>query len=173
MRDETVPTPGPAVGLLDAEQALCPEALIEGKMLSFRGRIGRAVFWGRMLVALICVLFAATLTSMFIYLIPGPGGHGEAEWPTTLAALPAVVGFVAFSLLGLGLLVLGVWLSLATHVKRWHDLDYSGWMVLLNLIPYVGLLILIWQGCFKGTDGPNRYGPDPIKWSLELGKRGQ
>ncbi|MFZ0337564.1 MAG: DUF805 domain-containing protein [Terracidiphilus sp.] len=162
MPDELSPGLGSADGLTAEERACIPEALIEQKMLSFRGRIGRAVFWGRLFAALICVAFAATSTSMIVYLIPGLGGNGGMEMPAGLGILLALVGFAAF-LLGLGLLVLGTWLSLATHVKRWHDLDFSGWMLLLNIIPYVGLLILIWEGCFRGTDGRNRFGPNPIQ----------
>lgn len=158
MRDETVPNPGPAVGLVETEQALCPEALSEGKMLSFRGRIGRAVFWGRLLLAFFCTIFCIAFASMIVYLIPGMPGESGSGSPGPVMILFGII----LILLSIALIGFGFWLSLATHVKRWHDLDYSGWMTLLNVIPYVGLLILIWQGCFRGTDGPNRFGPDPI-----------
>lgn len=74
MPDELSPGLGSADGLTAEERACIPEALIEQKMLSFRGRIGRAVFWGRLFAALICVAFAATSTSMIVYLIPDWAG---------------------------------------------------------------------------------------------------
>jgi uncharacterized membrane protein YhaH (DUF805 family) len=49
----------------------------------------------------------------------------------------------------------------AVDIKRLHDMDRSGWYSLINLIPVVGtLIILIWLGFFKGTEGENRFGPD-------------
>lgn len=53
--------------------------------------------------------------------------------------------------------------SLAVGVKRWHDRDKSGWWMLILLIPLIGAIwYLIACGILKGTDGPNRYGPDPL-----------
>jgi uncharacterized membrane protein YhaH (DUF805 family) len=56
-----------------------------------------------------------------------------------------------------------LWPALAVSVKRWHDRDKSGWWVLLNLVPVVGWLwALIENGFLRGTDGPNRFGPNPL-----------
>lgn len=50
------------------------------------------------------------------------------------------------------------------QIKRWHDLDKSGWWVLINFIPIVGgLWCLVECGFLKGTVGPNRFGPDPLQ----------
>jgi uncharacterized membrane protein YhaH (DUF805 family) len=51
--------------------------------------------------------------------------------------------------------------SIAVQVRRFHDQDKSGWFVLLNLIPYLGGIIVLVFMCLEGTKGPNRYGPDP------------
>ena len=51
--------------------------------------------------------------------------------------------------------------SLGVGVRRLHDIDKSGWFVLLSLIPIVGLIILIVWACQAGTRGANRFGPDP------------
>ena len=51
---------------------------------------------------------------------------------------------------------------LAMSVRRLHDLDRSGWWILLSLIPVIGWIILLIWYCTKGTDGPNRFGPDPL-----------
>jgi uncharacterized membrane protein YhaH (DUF805 family) len=57
-----------------------------------------------------------------------------------------------------------VWPALAVSVKRWHDRDKSGWWVLLNLLPVIGWLwALVDNGFLRGTDGPNRYGDDPLR----------
>ena len=58
-----------------------------------------------------------------------------------------------------------LWTHLAVFVKRWHDRDKSGWMILLILIPIVNIIGFFWTliecGFLDGTIGPNKFGPDP------------
>lgn len=49
--------------------------------------------------------------------------------------------------------------SLAIIVRRLHDSDKSGWLVLLCLIPLVGVIAFIAFGCMPATPGANRFGP--------------
>ena len=51
--------------------------------------------------------------------------------------------------------------NLALVVRRLHDTDRSGWAILFGLIPIVGGLILLFFYVSEGTNGPNRFGPDP------------
>jgi uncharacterized membrane protein YhaH (DUF805 family) len=53
--------------------------------------------------------------------------------------------------------------GLAVSVRRLHDLDKSGWFVLLAFVPLVGSIILVIWFCMRGTAGSNRFGPDPLK----------
>lgn len=50
---------------------------------------------------------------------------------------------------------------IAVYVRRFHDQDKSGWLVLLLLIPAIGSLIVLVFMCLEGTRGPNRFGEDP------------
>jgi uncharacterized membrane protein YhaH (DUF805 family) len=52
--------------------------------------------------------------------------------------------------------------SLAIAVRRLHDLDRSGWWLLLSFVPLIGFIVLLVWYATKGTDGPNRFGPDPL-----------
>ena len=52
--------------------------------------------------------------------------------------------------------------SIMVSIRRLHDRDMVGWWMFLLLIPLVGALVLIVIFLFKGTDGPNRFGPDPL-----------
>jgi uncharacterized membrane protein YhaH (DUF805 family) len=52
--------------------------------------------------------------------------------------------------------------TLGIAVRRLHDLDRSGWWVLLSLILVIGWIVLIVWYCKRGTAGPNRFGPDPL-----------
>jgi uncharacterized membrane protein YhaH (DUF805 family) len=59
-------------------------------------------------------------------------------------------------------------------IQRLHDLDKSGWLSLLVLVPFANLYIMVLLIFFKGTDGPNKYGvpPPPNKtwhWILGVG----
>jgi uncharacterized membrane protein YhaH (DUF805 family) len=51
--------------------------------------------------------------------------------------------------------------SLAVGVRRLHDLDRTGWWLLLIITVIGSILLLVWF-CMRGTAGPNRFGPDPL-----------
>lgn len=51
--------------------------------------------------------------------------------------------------------------GIAVQVRRFHDQDKTGWLVLLGLIPYLGGIIVLFCMLIEGTPGENRYGPDP------------
>lgn len=52
--------------------------------------------------------------------------------------------------------------SIAVAVRRLHDIDKIGWLVLIGLIPFVGWLVIIYWAVQPGTSGPNQYGHDPL-----------
>ncbi|MTH45771.1 DUF805 domain-containing protein [Intestinirhabdus alba] len=51
--------------------------------------------------------------------------------------------------------------AIAVGVRRLHDTDRSGFMMFLHFIPLVGSIILLVFFCKAGTEGENKYGPDP------------
>jgi uncharacterized membrane protein YhaH (DUF805 family) len=57
--------------------------------------------------------------------------------------------------------------GLAVSVRRLHDLDFSGWWLLI-ILTGIGAFVLLGWFCLRGrpdraTDaGPNRFGPDPL-----------
>lgn len=69
-----------------------------------------------------------------------------------------------------------LWPQVALMMKRLHDMNFSGWWLAsvfvigfldntLGII--VNLLLLLVLVCEKGTEGENRYGPDPLTRSDE------
>ena len=52
--------------------------------------------------------------------------------------------------------------SLAVSVRRLHDTNRKAWWLLMYLIPFIGVIWLIVLFCFKGMEGENRFGPDPL-----------
>jgi uncharacterized membrane protein YhaH (DUF805 family) len=111
-------------------------------LFSFEGRVGRGKYWGLVLVSL--VLFGALWGWSVYSLLNSPD-------PTAGGGAASVVMLVA----GLAFL----WPALAIQAKRWHDVDKSGWWILINLVPAVGgLIALVFNGFIAGTQGPNRFG---------------
>jgi uncharacterized membrane protein YhaH (DUF805 family) len=51
--------------------------------------------------------------------------------------------------------------SISWGVRRLHDIDRSGWWILIRFTA-IGIIILFIWACFKGTDGDNRFGKDPL-----------
>jgi serine/threonine protein kinase len=66
--------------------------------------------------------------------------------------------------------IIAIWISVAINVKRWHDLDHSGWWTIAGFIPYVNVIVLIILGFVKGTEGPNRFGTDPLGGRVSVDK---
>lgn len=52
--------------------------------------------------------------------------------------------------------------NVAVQVRRLHDQDKSGWLILVGIIPVIGFLILFWFNIQRGTKGTNRFGEDPL-----------
>ena len=57
--------------------------------------------------------------------------------------------------------------SIAVGVRRLHDIDKSGWMMLVGLIPLIGWIWLIVLFATEGTPGANEYGINPKEVSQE------
>jgi uncharacterized membrane protein YhaH (DUF805 family) len=51
--------------------------------------------------------------------------------------------------------------SISVAVRRLHDIDRTGWWVLIALT-IIGIILLIVWHCTRGTPGPNRFGADPL-----------
>ena len=89
----------------------------------------------------------------YFYLFTGLGALASGIIDSWIIGLPIInTIFILATLLPL----------LSVGVRRLHDLDRSGWWVLLDLVPLVGWIILLIWFCTKGTDGPNRFGADRL-----------
>ena len=116
----------------------------------FQGRSRRKEYW--MFLLAVIILYTVFMVPLML------GGFSTAMAGQQSTPGPLyVVGFGVMGILVLALLVP----SIAVQVRRFHDQDRSGWMVLIGLIPYVGGIIVLVFMCLEGTRGPNRFGPDP------------
>ena len=105
--------------------------------VNFTGRASRSEFWFWVLFAVL-VSVAATLIDTVLF------SDSEMSPVNTLAGVALLLP------------------NLSVAVRRLHDIDRSGWWILLGLIPIVGWIIIIIWNCTKGTAGPNRFGADPL-----------
>ena len=69
--------------------------------------------------------------------------------PTTTGLFGPLVSLIFFSP------------GLAVSVCRLHDLDWTGWWLLI-VLTIIGINVPIIWDCIKGTAGANRFGPDPL-----------
>lgn len=110
-----------------------------GSYARLRGRASRGEFWGFSILTTIIIFVSLIIDAAYI---SGPGSkdHPFAGLVILLHLLP----------------------TLAVSIRRLHDTDRSGWLLLINIIPFVGVVLLVVWGCQSGTAGPNRFGMDPL-----------
>jgi uncharacterized membrane protein YhaH (DUF805 family) len=110
----------------------------------FYGRSTRREFWCFLLFQFLFVFVVAIVLPQLM--LSRNGGPARILW----IVLPISVAW-------LGLVIP----TIAVTVRRLHDQNQSGWLVLLGLIPYVGILVLLILASLRGTAGTNRFGPNP------------
>jgi uncharacterized membrane protein YhaH (DUF805 family) len=109
------------------------------KYADFSGRAPRAEYWWFYLLVIIGDIVATILDSLL--------GLDGAVGPYGIVTM----------LFGLAVLIP----SIAVGARRLHDTDRSGWWLLIALIPFIGAIVLLVFFVLPGTQGTNRFGPDP------------
>ena len=107
---------------------------------TFTGRTSRKGFWLFVLVLFILNIVAAVLD--YAAFGAQPEDIGPIEWILHL------VHFIP---------------GLAIGVRRLHDIDRTGWWMLLYLTG-IGAIVIFIFNVLRGTPGPNRFGPDPLTY---------
>ena len=108
------------------------------RYVDYRGRARRTEYWMFVLFHILAMAVLATL-----------GG-------TVHEAFFGVLGFYYMAtILPLTALI----------ARRLHDVGYSGWLQLVNLLPF-GFIVVLVLMVLPGTRGPNQYGPEPAATHL-------
>ncbi|WP_275001279.1 DUF805 domain-containing protein [Promicromonospora iranensis] len=121
-------------------------------VFSGRARPAEYWFWYLAVMAVYAVIFATLIIPALVTMDPvteEPGVLG-----TIGMSLWAIVAFATFVPL------------ISAAIRRLHDTGRSGWFYLLNLVPFVGGIIVIVLLALPGENGPNRFGPDPRAQAL-------
>ena len=114
---------------------------------SWSGRISRGDFFWQWV--------GLTVLNVVVFAVIGGAGFAAERSRSTFGQAIAGIALLAYLVISLGLLS-------RPAVRRLHDLNGHGAYALLYLIPIVGQVL--WLVCLfkKGTEGPNRFGPDPL-----------
>lgn len=112
------------------------------KFFSTKGRINRKTYLlrGLAIQAVMCLLDNVLGLSALGMFFSGQEAIGLAL-------------FLLIAVIGIAVIYSGICLG----IRRWHDLNKSGWYSLLCLLIIPAIYIIF----AKGTDGPNKYGPKP------------
>ncbi|WP_152219870.1 DUF805 domain-containing protein [Pseudomonas sp. SCB32] len=152
----------PSAGASTASPYAPPQARVGDELPEFgelkpftsEGRIGR--------VRYLAWSMALFLVAIPIFLLVA----GAFAISQTLGMLLAAVVFVAYAIVGV---MMGI--------QRLHDLGWSGWLMLLNIVPVVNSVFPLLMMLIPGNDGANRYGPPPppnsrgavaLAWSMVI-----
>jgi uncharacterized membrane protein YhaH (DUF805 family) len=121
----------------------------------FSGRSRRKEYWFFFLFLLIVSMVLMALDSML-----GLGGSTSRDFERSATGVSASYYSSAGILTGIFFLATFI-PNLAVAIRRLHDIDKSGWWLLIGLVPLIGWIVLIVFYLTDGTRGPNRFGPDP------------
>jgi uncharacterized membrane protein YhaH (DUF805 family) len=125
-------------------------------LTSFSGRLNRQPFW----LGIVILMVAQWLVMLVLGMLLGTSMMGvdpnmtpdEVSAMATRGSIPLIIAALLF-----------LYPSLAIYTKRWHDRNKSGWWTLILLVPLVGFVwVLVECGFLRGTEGTNRFGPDPL-----------
>ncbi|MFQ5624186.1 MAG: DUF805 domain-containing protein [Paracoccaceae bacterium] len=111
--------------------------------ITFSGRAPRSEYWWFTLFAVLLNLALQIVSGMAM----SQGG-----------AIAILALMAAYLLVSIFLGIAGI----SAAVRRLHDKDRSGWWYWIMLVPVVGVILLLVWFCQRGTQGPNRFGPDPL-----------
>lgn len=108
-----------------------------------KGRLGRMEFFIRQ-----CALGGVAIGLSLLVFVMEYG----------VSSMKALYLYSAVSAIGVISVVIMVYASFCLMVRRLHDMDLSGWFILLFFIPYLGILLQLPLFFIPGTKGKNDFG---------------
>lgn len=134
---------GEGLNLLFKDSSADKEAVFKELFFTSKGRLNRKSY-----------IYRSIFLSLVLFVVQGVLTFAA----NTIGALELLFAVVAF-----GFSLFGFVSNIMMGVRRLHDLDLSGWWMLLLCVPLINLFFAIYIYFFKGTEGPNQYGEDPLQ----------
>ena len=134
------------------DQNIQPQIQKADHPLSPEGRFGRLSYLAWLfIIGMIytCLLGISVALGLFAF-------FNSAE-RSIEALFNSFLGLSALALIVVSIVAMFVAMICIT-IRRLHDLNKSGWLCLIFLIPLVGTIFSIYVMAAKGTDGENKYG---------------
>ena len=119
---------------------------LKEKFFSYNGRLNREPYILR--ITAVTLVYIADLTALlYIDTIP-------TRELTDFGFFLGIVLLIALIILAGSIFCLAI--------RRLHDLDKSGWWVLLSFVPIINFVLGLYLMFKKGMEGNNRFGSDPL-----------
>lgn len=119
--------------------------------VNFNGRAARSeLWWFTLFTILVSIVIGVVESSLGMgrgMMEMGNGGFSASFAGGPLSAIWSLANLLP---------------SLAVGARRLHDVDRSGWWMLIIFIPILGALLLLYWYVTKGTSGDNRFGADRL-----------
>lgn len=119
-----------------------------GRYADLTGRARRAEYWWFYLATFLAVAAVVIVGAILVAIV---GAVSD-----TAGGVVSVLFTVVYVAVALGVVVP----TLAVGARRLHDTDKSGWWLLIGLVPFGGIVLVVFW-VLEGTPGPNRFGPSP------------
>jgi uncharacterized membrane protein YhaH (DUF805 family) len=84
----------------------------------------------------------------------------QLVWVISLMLVSFTLASGSKALLGL-LVIAGLIPAITVTIRRLHDINRSGWWILVSFVPIVGGLVLLVFTLLPGTQGMNDFGDEP------------
>ena len=117
-----------------------PDNDIKGMFLRYDNRLNRKRYILRSITVAVAVIVIAINLSVIANKL---GSRAIAALGILVSALPIIPAFML-------------------TIRRLHDLNRPAWWCIGFFIPMVNFVLGIYLIFFRGTNGPNQYGPDPL-----------
>ena len=103
----------------------------------------------------------------------GRASRAEYWWFYLAQLLIMIVGLIIDQIIGTGVLyiiaavlyiiaaIVFILPSIAVLIRRLHDTDRTGWWYWIQLLPLIGLIVILVFTLTGGDEGDNKYGPNP------------
>jgi uncharacterized membrane protein YhaH (DUF805 family) len=117
-----------------------PDIDIKSMFLRYDNRLNRKRYILRSITVAVAVIVVAIILSVIANKL---GSGAIAALGILVSALPIIPAFML-------------------SIRRLHDLNCPGWWCIGFFIPMINFVLSFYLIFFKGTKGPNQFGPDPL-----------
>lgn len=108
------------------------------------GRIGRVRFFAYTMMLVLCIMLVMFVVGILAAIL----------LPILGESVGAVFGIIIMVATWVGI----IYTQFVPSIRRLNDLNKTGWMSLLYLVPLVGLLFFLYLSFARGDEGVNDYG---------------